>query len=118
MKTPGAEPASPVDEKQPKVSYPSLNLSNKVADSFLKECDADLGDEITATVCLKITSLRKDEYGNSVGFDVLSLEDISGTDDDDKGDEKPDAEEETLGYKRPKQSAKESPDISADSLKD
>lgn len=126
MKAPGSEPASPVSAKEPKVTYPGFSLNDEIADSFLKEYDCDLGDEITATVKLKVTSLRKDEYGNSVGFDVLSLDDVqdSGkTDEDENGkkksddDEASDEETKTLGYKRPTVK-KETPSVSAKDLAD
>lgn len=70
-KTPGViEPA-----KGP--SYPGLSLSDDKAKEFLEECpDLKIGDEVTAKVKLKVSSLRHDNYGHSIGFDAVSLDDI------------------------------------------
>lgn len=119
QKSPGAIPPSPVDAKQPKITYPSLYLNDDKAEEFLKDNSGELGTEITATVKLRVVSLRKDEYGNSVSFDVLSLDDIQSSSADKKEKESDDAEEKTLGYKRPKStSLKEVPDTSAKDLED
>lgn len=114
-------PVAPGDKKEPRINYPSFDVRDEHADELRKEYGCDVDVTGTATVKFRISGDSKDQYSNRVTFEVQSLDDIKTSgdaDDDDKGDEKPDAEEETLGYKRPKQSAKESPDISADSLKD
>jgi hypothetical protein len=119
MKEPGAIPASPVDEKQPKITYPGFSLSDKTADQFTSENSPKLGEEYTATVRLRVTSLSSDEWGSRVGFDVTELNDVTEATED--GDEKPGAdgdtagEEKTLGYKR-KKTAKETPSLSAKDL--
>lgn len=120
MKEPGAIPASPVDEKQPKITYPGFSLSDKIADEFQKECAPKLGDEYAATVRLKVTSLTQDEWGSRVGFDVLKMDDITEesegeTEADSK--ESDDEETKTLGYKR-KPSTKEAPSMTAKDLVD
>lgn len=126
MKSPGVPPATAVDEKEPKITYPGFSLSDKTADEFTKECAPKLGDEYAATVRLRVTSLTADEYGSRVGFDVMEMDDIAeeGEAKEEKGESEeadteessPD-EEKTLGYKR-KTSKKEAPDISAKSLVD
>jgi hypothetical protein len=120
---PETSPASP---DAPKITYPGFNLSDEVAEAFLKECDCKLGDEITATVRLKVTRQSADEYGKSVGFDVMSLDNIKYPEEG-SGDEKPksgekdeevsedESEEKALGYKRPT-AKKETPSLSAEDL--
>ena len=109
-------PAAP---DMPKISYPSFTLNDKVAEDFHKECpDCKLGEELTATVKLKVTSYRVDRYGKSVGFDVVSLDDISETP---SGESEDDSEEKILGYKRKKPvagSESEGAEISAKGLAD
>jgi len=81
-------------------SYPSFNLSDEVAQKFSEEYDCEVGDELTATVKLRVSGIRKDEYGHSLTFDVVSLDNVQEQGDAEKSDE-PDEEEKTLGYKRP-----------------
>lgn len=111
------EPSASPDA--PKVTYPGFTLNDEVAEAFKNECDCELGDEITATVRLKVTRQSADEYGKSVGFDVLSLDNIQYPEED-SDEEKPAAkedgsEEKMLGYKRPA-AKKEVPPISAKDL--
>lgn len=131
MKSPGAIAATPVDEKAPKITYPGLSLSDKVAEEFDKEHEPKLGDEFAATVRLKVVSLTADEYGQRVSFDVMELDDVTEegeeTDEDRKkaaegsgsgsGESEDDEETKVLGFKR-KKTVKEAPDISAKSLQD
>lgn len=122
MSEPATLAASP---EKPKVSYPGFNLNDDVATQFLKDNpDIKLGDECAATVKLKVTSLRQDQYGKSIGFDVHELDDVTeetaedeqaedenGTQEPDEspedkaeaeGEEAPELpEEKILGYKRP-----------------
>lgn len=124
---------SPVETKRPEMSYPSFSISDKVAQAFHKEHEnCKIGDEITATVKLKVTSLRSDDYGHSVGFDVQSMDNIEyegnlehgdKEEDTDKKEESEEAdgddEEKILGYRRKTvKPAKEAPDTSAKSLYD
>jgi hypothetical protein len=108
QKRPSGELVSPQKSDEPKETFPSFTLSDKIADAFLKEYDCDLGDEITAKVKLKVSSLRKDEYGNSVGFEMRTLDDIKVVGEED--DEKESGDEKVLGYK-PKEKP-EAPDTS------
>lgn len=99
----------------PKVSYPGFTLSDKVAETYCEDNDCKMGDEITATVRMKVTSHRADEYGKSVGFDVLSMDDVKPAGDGDKDKEDDAAEERLIGVKLPK-GKKESFDTSAKSF--
>jgi hypothetical protein len=61
---------------KPKVRYPGLSLSGDKVTEFLKECECTLGDTVTATIKLKVTSMSV-EYENRLSFDALDLSDIS-----------------------------------------
>lgn len=134
MKVPGELAATPVDQKEPKITYPSLSLSDKIAEEFDKEHGPKLGDEYAATVRLRVTSLTADKYGQRVSFDVMELDDVTEEGEETDADrkaaaegsgsgsgsgeaEEPDEETKTLGYKR-KKTEKETPDISAKTLED
>jgi hypothetical protein len=119
MKSTGSELVASTVEKEPKITYPSFTLNDEIAKAFLKECDCELGDEVTCTAKLKITRRSEDEFGSSIGFDVLSLDDISETEEtSESGDEQePDDEEKVLGYKR-KVAPKEAPTLKAADLED
>ena len=100
----------PVSAATPKISYPSFTLNDEAAEKLVEACDCAVGDEITATVTLKVTYLRKDTYGNSLGLDVRKLNDpVVATNEGDGSDEtgepteedKSEAETDMLGYKRP-----------------
>jgi hypothetical protein len=111
---------SPKADKE-RISYPSFNLRDDVAKKFQEEYDCDMDEEYKATVTLKVSSLRKDEFGHSIGFDILSIDNVKGEEggEHDEADEKEekDEEEKTLGYKR-QTPAKETPDMSAKTLED
>jgi hypothetical protein len=120
-----ATPASS-DSPESKVSYPGFSLSDDVAEQFLKDSEAKVGDEFAATVRIKVTGLSDDQIGKNVRFDVLELDDVTEESDDEgsgsgsgSGESAPesDDEEAVLGYKR-KKTEKETPDISAKSLQD
>lgn len=114
-----------------KISYPGFNLNDDVAKEYCEKYSCELGEEITATVKLRVSSLRKDEYGHSVGFDVLSMDVKGGEKKSDAGEgetPKPDAtednsadedaeEEKVLGYKRPKAN-KPKPPVTATDLEE
>lgn len=57
----------------PDVTYPSFCLNDDVAKEFIEAHEINLGKEFEATVKLKVTGVRKDEYGQSVTFDVFEL---------------------------------------------
>jgi hypothetical protein len=115
--------ASPSSVKEPKVSYPGFSLSDKVADEFNKAHKPALGDEYTATIRLKVTSLSADEYSNRVQFDAVDLDDIADAGAEEKkksdDDEAEKSDEKVLGFSfKRKKSEKEAPDISAKTLED
>lgn len=98
-----------------KVFYPSFDISDDKAKKFLAEYDCDVDDVITATVKLRVSGLRKDEYGHSVTLEVQSIDDVKT----EGGEAEPDDEEKALGYKRNKSTSKnETPDLSAAKLAD
>ena len=115
--------ATPTSGDEPKTSYPGFSLSDEVADQFLKDSEAKVGDEFAATVRLKVTGLSDDQIGKNVRFDVIELDDVTEEGEDTSSGsgsgeaEEPDEETKTLGYKR-KKTEKETPDISAKSLQD
>ena len=118
--------ATPTSGDEPKTSYPGFSLSDEVADQFLKDSEAKVGDEFAATVRLKVTGLSDDQIGKNVRFDVIELDDVTeeGEEKEDEGSgsgsgeaEEPDEETKALGYKR-KKTEKETPDISAKTLQD
>ena len=120
IESPSSEPVAAAKDKEPRVSYPSTTLNDKVAEDFLNEYECDLGDEITFTGRAKITALRKDEYGKSVGMDLTNLDDVKIVGEEDEGEgesEKEPSEKEVLGYERP-ESKNEAPDTSAADLED
>lgn len=119
---------STAESSEPKTSYPGITLRDDVADAFRKECpDCEVGEELTATVKLRVSGTRDDQYGKSVDFEVLSMDDISDEDENSPGnegapgeaeaepEEGDESEEKILGYKRPKVS-KEAPSVSAKDL--
>ena len=126
-------PAATVVERSsaPRIRYPSLSLDDTKAKEFLAATPSELGDTITATVKLKISGLREDQYGSSVTFDVLSLDtgkaDKPGSEATPFAGKEPPAEEaaeveeedeseaKLLGYKRPK-TKKEAPALKAEDL--
>lgn len=108
----GIPTASPAKSKEPKMIYPQFDLRDKVVEAFDKEYDCEVDDVIEAKVKLRVSGVRKDEYGQSKTFEVLSIDEVEV-----EGDEEPDDEEKSLGYKRP--SKKDAPDTSAaDDLED
>ena len=103
--------ATPPSGDEPKTSYPGFSLSDEVADQFLKDSGAKVGDEFAATVRLKVTGLSDDQIGKNVRFDVIELDDIAeeseevkleGETDEYSGktEESGPEEEKVLGYKR------------------
>ncbi len=66
---------SPHSVAAPKEHFPSFNINDKLVDEWLKSHKVGLGDELTATVCLRVSNMRADEYGKAVGFDVLEIKD-------------------------------------------
>ena len=73
---------SPVETKdedgKKKKSYPSFTLRNAQVKTVSEDCD--VGDIVTATVKMKVTS-RSEKYGSSLDFDILSMSDLNEPDD-------------------------------------
>lgn len=63
-------------EEGPKTIYPNFSIPDKLVNDFLEEHPVEIEDEMTATVRLKVSSIRMDEYGSGVGFSVLAIDDI------------------------------------------
>jgi hypothetical protein len=59
------------------VAHPSFSLQDDLVDQFQQEHEVEVGDEITATVKLKVTGMSDEQHGKRLGFDVLSL-DVEG----------------------------------------
>jgi hypothetical protein len=59
-----------------KKTYPSFSLSDDLAVEFSKNNPCSVGTEFTATVKIRVQSLRSDEYGKSVGIAVLDMDNI------------------------------------------
>lgn len=108
---PGIPTAAPSKTKEPKMIYPQFDLRDKVVEAFDKAYDCEVDDVIEAKVKLRVSGVRKDEYGASKTFEVLSIDDVQ-----EEGEETDDEEEKTLGYTRPKKG--EAPDTSAADLED
>jgi len=70
-KTDSAAPAGSID---PTEINPSLTLNDAKADDFLQANPCDIGETVTATVQLKVTAKRDDQFGKSISFDVIALE--------------------------------------------
>jgi hypothetical protein len=118
----GVPPQSLPDEgdKEPKIVYPDFCVRDEAATKLLDEYECTLGEEIAATVRLRVSKLQSDEYGKCVGFEVIEIDDMAPETEEKEGEEAPeeegDAEEEkALGYKRRKV-VKEAPSVSAKDL--
>jgi hypothetical protein len=113
--TAGVPLASPTDSKEPKISYPDFTVRDDAAKELLKEWPCELGQEYAATVLVRVSALRADEYGQSVSFEVKELEDMTEESEEKQAEDKPDDEEKMLGYRR-KKTEKEAPAMSAKDL--
>jgi hypothetical protein len=68
--------AAPVQAGHVKdVSYPGFCLNDKLVEQFMEEHKVKMGDELTATVRLKVVGMSDETYGKSLRFDVLELSD-------------------------------------------
>lgn len=128
----GLSPATRGEEKD-KVSFPSFSLRDDKMEEFLKECpDAkEVGYELTATVKLKVSGYRDDQFGKDLSLEVQSMDDLKDTDEGSAAEEasetpaeeaaeggKADDEEKMLGYKRPQKENKPAPGASAKDLEE
>jgi hypothetical protein len=57
-------------------SYPSLSFSDSIAKAFLKKYKPEVGDELTATVKLRVSGINVSSYGHSVSFDVEAINNV------------------------------------------
>lgn len=129
----GLMPTAAGEEKD-KVTFPSFSLHGDKMEEFLKECpDAkEVGYELTATVKLKVSGYRDDQYGKDLSLEVQSLDNTEDTDEGSPAEEaketpekesqeqaeEPDEEEAMLGYKRPQKENKPAPGASAKDLEE
>jgi hypothetical protein len=122
-KSPEAALPAVTSSDKSKVSFPSFAVRDEHADELRQEYDCDVGVEGTATIRFRINGNNRDNYTNSVGIDVLSMDDINieegleDTEEKKEAGEAGEAEpgEKVLGYRRPK-SEKEAPKLSAKDL--
>ena len=98
-------------------------MRDEAAEKLLKEYPCDVGEEIAATVRLKVIGRREDEYEKSVSFEVIEIEDMTeeseGKDDEGETPEEVaegDNDERVLGYRRKKKAKPEAPAASAQEL--
>lgn len=75
------EPPSTVEaqkSEEPRIQYPSFTLrdenANKLKEETGHECTVD--DYYTAVVRLRVSGVRSDEYGKSVEFEVVDMDEI------------------------------------------
>lgn len=64
-----------------KVNYPSVAFHDKACEKFCAKPkhDFDIKDEFTATVKFRVTGLVNNQYGRSITFDVLSINNVRPT---------------------------------------
>jgi hypothetical protein len=109
----GLGQSNPETPKKP--SYPSFTLRDEQVDRVKSDTETcKVGEEYTATVKFRVSSNSDDNYGRSLGFDVVSIDgltpaagEVEGTTADETAppvadDTDPDAQAETktLGYDR------------------
>lgn len=76
----GPSGAIPSKKEKPKKQYPRFSVHDKQGVKQLVKALGksanEIGKEFTATVCLRLAerSQSKSDYGNSIGFDVMSME--------------------------------------------
>ena len=70
-KEPSGEMAMPT-KKAAKINYPSLTIRDKSLEAAFGEELPQVGEELEATLTLKVCGVSSDEYGKRVTFDVIS----------------------------------------------
>ena len=95
----------PVSSESPKVTYPGFSLRDENVEKVKGDHDCKVGDEYSATVKLKVTGLRDDQYGKSIDFDVVDMDEFSptaasGESDEGSSNEESDSETKAFGYDR------------------
>jgi hypothetical protein len=69
-----SEPMAVPSKPEKKMSYPHLCIRDKSLEAAFGKELPKVGDEMEATLMLRVTGMRNDEYGKSVDFDVVSGE--------------------------------------------
>ena len=88
----------------PKESYPMVCFRDKQVDKLETSLGEipEVGDELTLTMTVKCTGVRKDENGKSVDFNVLS---VDGAEENETPEEEPEKKEAPMadmkGVKNP-----------------
>lgn len=79
-----------------KISYPSLCIRDKSLEAAFGKELPEVGEELEATLTLKVVGTRNDQYGKSVEFEVIAG-DFSDPEMKDGKPEKPEPEEKGGG---------------------
>lgn len=69
-----SEPMAVPSKLKKKMSYPNLCIRDKSLEAAFGKELPKVGDQMEATLMLRVTGMRNDEYGKSVNFDVVSGE--------------------------------------------
>lgn len=69
-----SEPMAVPSKPEKKMSYPHLCIRDKSLEAAFGNEMPKVGEELEATLMLRVTGIRNDEYGKSVDFDVVSGE--------------------------------------------
>jgi hypothetical protein len=99
------EPTEVDIKKSPKISYPSLTIRDKSLEAAFGKELPQVGEELEATLTLKVCGVSSDEYGKMVTFDVTSG-DFSDPEMADGKKEKPEPGEKVGGKEGMGESAK------------
>ena len=67
----------PPKEKEDELRYPGLTLEGEQVDRVKGDHECKVGDEYTATVKLRVTRISDDQFGKSLGFDVIEMDDFT-----------------------------------------
>lgn len=70
-------PMAGAQSEAPKTVYPSFSVRDAKVEELCKECEVGKDDEGTATIRWRVSGHRDDEYGKSIDFQVLELNDIA-----------------------------------------
>lgn len=69
-----SEPMPVTSKPEKKMSYPNLCIRDKSLEAAFGKEMPQVGEELEATLMLRVTGIRNDQYGKSVDFDVVSGE--------------------------------------------
>lgn len=81
--------AAPQSSDGPKVNYPGFSLNDDKVHEFLEEHPVTMGDTITFTGKAKVTGMSDQRYGQSLQFDLLSMDGVKKSGDDEDEEESP-----------------------------